>query len=201
MKYGFSRRRAMRAARSARPLSVWHQYLGNERAIRGSQGRRIDGMSGSYLGPSFGADEVCAFLDTTGAAYRRLPRKDLTGAVARMLAEGKVVGWFQGRMEFGPRALGNRSILGDPRSPVMQSQMNLRIKYRESFRPFAPSIAREHVGEFFDLETDSPYMLLVAPVRGGLRVGLTPEQESLFGIERLNVPHSSKFEFQIERVP
>jgi carbamoyltransferase len=107
------------------------------------------------------------------------------------LPEEKVVGWFQGRMEFGPRALGNRSILGDPRARAMQSQMNLKIKYRESFRPFAPSVLRERVGDFFEMETDSPYMLLVAPVRAQLRTPLTAEQESMFGIEKLNVPRSA----------
>jgi carbamoyltransferase len=172
-------------------LSVWHQYLGNERTVRTLRGRRTDGMSGSYLGPSFDSNEVQAFLNRTGARYRRLSRIELVEEVARLLAEGEIVGWFQGRMEFGPRALGNRSILGDSRSPELQAQMNLKIKHRESFRPFAPSVVRERVSEFFELEIDSPYMQFVAPVRQELRVPLPAEQEKLFGIEWLNVPRSS----------
>ncbi|HLM57808.1 MAG TPA: carbamoyltransferase [Pyrinomonadaceae bacterium] len=172
-------------------LSVWHQYLGNHRDVaevcRGSS----DGMSGSYLGPEFTAEEVEESLVTLGARYRRVPRAELAGAVARLLAEEKVVGWFQGRMEFGPRALGARSILGDPRSPRMQSQMNLKIKFRESFRPFAPSVLRERVADYFELDADSPYMLLVAPVRAGLRREMTGEEEARFGIEKLNVPRST----------
>ena len=172
-------------------LSVWHQYLGNPRDVaevcRGSS----DGMAGAYLGPEFTAGEVEESLVTLGARYRRVPRAELAGAVARLLAEEKVVGWFQGRMEFGPRALGARSILGDPRSPRMQSQMNLKIKFRESFRPFAPSVLRERVADYFELDADSPYMLLVAPVRAGLRREMTKEEESRFGIERLNVPRST----------
>jgi hypothetical protein len=120
-----------------------------------------------------------------------LPRAELYETVARHLADEKVVGWFQGRMEFGPRALGGRSILGDARSPKMQTQMNLKIKYRESFRPFAPSVLRERVADFFELETDSPYMLLVAPVRENLRVAMTADEEKLFGIEKLNLRRSS----------
>jgi carbamoyltransferase len=120
-----------------------------------------------------------------------VPHGELAETVARLLAEEKVVGWFQGRMEFGPRALGARSILGDPRSPRMQSQMNLKIKFRESFRPFAPSVLRERVSDYFELDCDSPYMLLVAPVRGHLRREMTGEEENLFGIEKLNVPRST----------
>ncbi|MGH9902607.1 MAG: carbamoyltransferase C-terminal domain-containing protein, partial [Pyrinomonadaceae bacterium] len=171
-------------------LSVWYQYLGNARdAAEVCQGR-ADGMCGSYLGPSFTSEEVRAFLETTGANYRRADRQELAETVARLLADGKVVGWFQGRMEFGPRALGARSILGDPRSPRMQSQMNLKIKFRESFRPFAPSVLRERVADYFELDADSPYMLLVAPVREPLRVPPSAEQERLFGIDKLNVPRS-----------
>src|SRR5205085_919159 len=152
---------------------------------------RADGMSGAYLGPEFADDEIEEFLLTVGARYRRVARTELAEEAARLLAEEKVVGWFQGRMEFGPRALGARSILGDPRSPRMQSQMNLKIKYRESFRPFAPSVLRERVHEYFELDCDSPYMLLVAPVRGQLRRPPTGGEERLFGIEKLNVPRSS----------
>jgi carbamoyltransferase len=172
-------------------LSVWHQYLGNERRAEEVCRGGADGMRGSYLGPEFGAGEIEEFLRTSGARYRRVPAGELAETAARLLAEEKVVGWFQGRMEFGPRALGARSILGDPRSPRMQSQMNLKIKFRESFRPFAPSVLRERVSDYFELDCDSPYMLLVAPVRERLRRALSAEEEGLFGIEKLNVPRSS----------
>ncbi|MCA1633033.1 MAG: carbamoyltransferase, partial [Acidobacteria bacterium] len=172
-------------------LSVWYQYLGHERRVAEVCGGHADGMRGSYLGPEFTNDEIEEFLDATGAGYRKVERAELAGTVARLLAEEKVVGWFEGRMEFGPRALGARSILGDPRSPRMQSQMNLKIKFRESFRPFAPSVLRERVSDFFELDCDSPYMLLVAPVRAELRREMSVEDERLFGIERLNVPRSS----------
>jgi carbamoyltransferase len=172
-------------------LSVWYQYLGNERRIADVCRGRADGMKGAYLGPEFTDDEIEEFLVTAGARYRRVGRSELAAEVAGLLADEKVVGWFQGRMEFGPRALGARSILGDPRSPRMQSQMNLKIKYRESFRPFAPSVLRERVSDYFELDADSPYMLLVAPVREHLRRGMTKEEEALFGIEKLRVPRSS----------
>jgi carbamoyltransferase len=172
-------------------LSVWHQYLGNGRRVEEVCRGGADGMRGSYLGPEFGADEIEETLVTSGARYRRVARAELAETVARLLADEKVVGWFQGRMEFGPRALGARSILGDPRSPRMQSQMNLKIKFRESFRPFAPSVLRERVADYFELDCDSPYMLLVAPVRGELRRALAPEEEALFGVEKLNVPRST----------
>ncbi|HEX7955369.1 MAG TPA: carbamoyltransferase [Pyrinomonadaceae bacterium] len=172
-------------------LSVWHQYLGNVRRVEEVCRGRSDGMKGAYLGPEFSSDEIEETLVTLGARYRRVPGGELAGEVARLLAEEKVVGWFQGRMEFGPRALGARSILGDPRSPRMQSQMNLKIKFRESFRPFAPSVLRERVADYFELDCDSPYMLLVAPVRAGLRRGMTETEERLFGIEKLNVPRST----------
>ena len=173
-------------------LSVWHQYLGNERRMEDvCRGGRADGMGGAYLGPEFSDDEIEEFLLTSGARYRRVERAELTGTVARLLAEEKVVGWLQGRMEFGPRALGARSILGDPRSPRMQSQMNLKIKFRESFRPFAPSVLRERVAEYFELDCDSPYMLLVAPVRENLRREMTEDEEKRFGIDKLNVPRST----------
>ncbi len=166
-------------------LSVWHEYHGEPR------GSGTDRMRGAYLGPAFSGAEVRACLDSIGAPYRALADDALMPEVARLLDEGNVVGWFQGPMEFGPRALGGRSILGDPRSPRMQSVMNLKIKYRESFRPFAPSVLAERVGDCFDLSAASPYMLLVAPVRKELRVPMTPEQEGLFGIEKLNVPRST----------
>jgi len=171
-------------------LSVWYQYLGNPRDTKAMCKGRSDGMSGSYLGPAYTSDDIQDFLDGAGVNYRRLTRSSLVDTVARLLAEEKVVGWFQGRMEFGPRALGARSILGDPRSPRMQSQMNLKIKFRESFRPFAPAVLRERVSDFFEMDTDSPYMLLVAPVEKSLRREMTAEEERLFGIEKLNVPRS-----------
>ncbi|HEX8773137.1 MAG TPA: carbamoyltransferase [Pyrinomonadaceae bacterium] len=172
-------------------LSVWYQYLGNPRSTEEVCRGRTDGMNGAYLGPSFKSDEIQEFLDATGATYRRMERAALVERVARQLADEKVVGWFQGRMEFGPRALGARSILGDPRSPRMQSQMNLKIKFRESFRPFAPAVLRERVADFFEMDADSPYMLLVAPVAERERRAMTSEEQSLFGIDKLNVPRST----------
>jgi len=171
-------------------LSVWHQYLDKARDADASRGRQSDAMKGSYLGPSFSAEEIARALDESGAVYRRLDQRCLVHEVAKRLADEKVVGWFQGRMEFGPRALGARSILGDPRSTRMQSMMNLKIKFRESFRPFAPSVLRERVGEVFQMDCDSPYMLLVAPVQNHIRLEMTEEQNRLFGIEKLNVPRS-----------
>ncbi len=149
-------------------LSVWHQYLGNEQSIEHRTGK--DAMSGSYLGPSFSTGEIRSSLDAAGAVYYEHDVMEIVERTANQLSEGKVVGWFQGRMEFGPRALGNRSILGDPRSPEMQRQMNLKIKYRESFRPFAPAVLRERVTDFFEITDASPYMLLVAPVSEKVRV-------------------------------
>jgi len=167
-------------------LAVHHKVLGEPRRVAAAG----DGMAGSYLGPAYPDAEIREFLDGVGATYEYLPTARMLDRAAELLAGEKVVGWFQGRMEFGPRALGARSILGDPRSPRMQSVMNLKIKYRESFRPFAPSVLREHVAEWFDLDADSPYMLLVAPVSDQHRIAMTAEQERLFGIERLNVPRS-----------
>jgi carbamoyltransferase len=138
-------------------LSVWHQYLDHPRTASPS--------STAFQGPQFSSSEIASALDSKAAVYTRFDRSTLVKHVARLLADGNVVAWFQGRMEFGPRALGARSILGDPRSPTMQSQMNLKIKFRESFRPFAPAVVRDRVSDFFDLDCDSPYMLLVAPVR------------------------------------
>jgi carbamoyltransferase len=130
-------------------------------------------------------------LRVAGARFAVLADDDLIRATAQALADGKAVGWMQGRMEFGPRALGNRSILGDPRSPTMQKVLNLKVKYRESFRPFAPSVLREDVQTWFDLDGDSPYMLLVAPVRAEHRRDMSAEEQALFGIDKLNVPRSS----------
>jgi carbamoyltransferase len=172
-------------------LSVWHQYLGKPRDPDARRGSQSDAMKGSYLGPAFASEEVVSSLDAAGAVYRRLERCCLLREVSQRLADGQVVGWFQGRMEFGPRALGNRSILGDPRSTQMQSVMNQKIKFRESFRPFAPSVLRERVSDYFDMDCGSPYMLLVAPVKEELRISMSEEQQRLFGIEKLNVPRST----------
>jgi len=169
-------------------LAIHHKVLGNDRRVY-SEG---DGMHGSYLGPQDADADIEAFLKSVGAVYERHDGEDaLIDAAAHLLADEKVVGWHQGRMEFGPRALGGRSILGDPRSTKMQSIMNLKIKYRESFRPFAPSVLREHLADWFEINVDSPYMLLVAPVRSDKRIAMTAEQEKLFGIEKLNVPRST----------
>jgi carbamoyltransferase len=167
-------------------LSAWHQLEGRARGVNGS----ADGMRGGLLGPAYSNAEIERFLKKQGASYVRLSDEDLFDRVARDLASGRIVGWFQGRMEFGPRALGGRSILGDARDPRMQSVMNLKIKYRESFRPFAPSVLRERVADYFEMDADSPYMLLVAPVLESRRTGMTKEQEALWGIDLLNVPRS-----------
>jgi len=166
-------------------LFAWYQLLDNPR-----QAASTDGQSGSFLGPEFTNDEISEYLNSAGAAAKQYDDDQLAVEVARLLAAGKVVGLFQGRMEFGPRALGGRSIIGDPRNPEMQSKMNLKIKFRESFRPFAPSCLSERASEYFDLEDESPYMLLVAPVREELRRPLTDDQSSLFGIDKLNVVRS-----------
>jgi carbamoyltransferase len=148
-------------------------------------------MAGSYLGPQFSDNEIRRDLDAAGAVYKQIEEDQLMALLAQLLEEGKVIGWIQGRMEFGPRALGARSILGDPRNTKMQSIMNLKIKYRESFRPFAPAVLAERVSDYFDLDRASPYMLLVAPVKDTLRIAMTDEQGRLFGIEKLNVPRST----------
>ena len=149
-----------------------------------------DMMQGAYLGPKFEDEQIREYLDAIEAKYEYLPDTELMPRLAKILDNGNVVGWFQGRMEFGPRALGGRSIIGDPRNTKMQSVMNLKIKYRESFRPFAPSVLAERVSDYFDIEHSSPYMLLVAPVQEGLLIPMTEEQRQLFGIEKLNVPRS-----------
>ncbi len=149
-----------------------------------------DAMQDSYLGCEFSDDDIRQRLDSVGAIYKKLSHHDLIAQTARVLADEKVVGWFQGRMEFGPRALGGRSILGDPRSQGMQKNLNLKIKYRESFRPFAPSVLRSEVGNWFDLDGDSPYMLLVDKVKEDKCLQMDEEQGKLFGIDKLNVPRS-----------
>ena len=166
-------------------LSAWHEYLGEQRIVNGG-----DSMQGSYLGPKFCGNDITEYLDSVGAKYQRLGEDDIASSVAEVLAAEHVVGWFQGRMEFGPRALGGRSIIGDPRSPKMQSVMNLKIKYRESFRPFAPSVLADKADEWFELDAESPYMLLVAPVQESLHIPMTQTQQKLFGIDKLNVPRS-----------
>ncbi len=201
-------------------LAIWHRYLGKPRLSPEQTGTwqsaRIaekagenkarnngqtngagkpmvayaDGMKGSYLGPRYSEEEIEKFLASRQLPYKKYPRKELPGAVADLLAAGKIIGLHQGRMEFGPRALGGRSIIGDPRSPEMQSAMNLKIKYRESFRPFAPSVLREQVSDWFELDTDSPYMLLVANVGKPRRREMTTEEEALWGIDKLNVKRS-----------
>jgi carbamoyltransferase len=165
---------------------IWHRHLAQPRHVVGDR----DAMHGTYLGPEYDDQDIEKFLSSVGATFRRLDRESLSECVATLLAEEQVVGWFDGRMEFGPRALGARSILGDPRSPRMQAQMNLKIKFREGFRPFAPSVLRERVSDYFDLDVDSPYMLLVAPVRKDRRHPVTAEHQALWGIDRLNVPRS-----------
>src|SRR6185312_15391868 len=145
---------------------------------------------GAFLGPGYTPNEIEARLATAGARYEIMNESELIAATADALAAENAVGWFQGRMEFGPRALGNRSILGDPRSSTMQKTLNLRVKYRESFRPFAPSVLREDVSDWFELDTDSPYMLLVADVVKGRRRRMSNEEEALFGIDKLNVARS-----------
>ena len=165
---------------------IWHHHCQKRRTVSAG----IDAMRGAYLGPEFSPAEIETFLKTQGAAYQRLDRETLLRRVGGLLADEKVVGWFNGRMEFGPRALGSRSILGDARSPKMQTQMNLKIKFREGFRPFAPSVLCDRVGEYFELECASPYMLLVAPVKQDRQVPMSEEQRKLWGIDKLNVPRS-----------
>ena len=163
-----------------------HHWIHGEKRMAAKE----DSMHGSLLGPAFTDAEIRQYLDSVGAVYTQLGDECLLQTTAERLAQEQVVGWFQGRMEFGPRALGARSILGDPRSTKMQSVMNLKIKFRESFRPFAPSVLREDVHDYFDLDCDSPYMLLVAPVSEDRRIQMTESQSRLFGIDKLNVPRS-----------
>jgi len=168
-------------------LYGWHQYADQARTANGT----TDTQRGTYLGPTFSSETIQSFLDEHGYPYETLDEGALAAKVAEHLANENVVGWFQGAMEFGPRALGGRSILGDPRSPKMQETMNLKIKFRESFRPFAPSVLAEDVSAYFEQECESPYMLLVAPVKESLRREMTEEERALFGIEKLNVTRST----------
>ena len=166
-------------------MCIWHQVLEEDRKVR-----KKDAMKGSYLGPCFTDEDIHKFLKSRKIPFRQFTNGELTRTIAHHIKEGKVVGWFQGRMEFGPRALGARSIIGDARSPKMQSVMNLKIKYRESFRPFAPSVLEEKVSDWFDIEATSPYMLLVATVKKDKRIDVLDEQKELFGIDLLNIPRS-----------
>ncbi len=167
-------------------LAVWHQYLDQSRQYTGG-----DSMQGSYLGPSFSNADIRTYLDSIRASYREMPENELCQEIAQLLAEERVVGWFQGRMEFGPRALGGRSILGDARSPAMQAVLNLKIKYRESFRPFAPSVLIEDMADYFELNQASPYMLLVGEVKPAQRIPLEGAQEQLSGIDKRKVVRST----------
>jgi carbamoyltransferase len=191
-------------------LAIWHRYLGSERnspekvgtwesahaTQRSTNGNSngltayADGMNGSYLGPQHDEREIEAFLQSQKLPFKKYSREALPEVVAGLLADGKIIGLHQGRMEFGPRALGGRSIIGDPRSPEMQSVMNLKIKYRESFRPFAPSVLRECVADWFELDVDSPYMLITADVAEVHRRKMSAAEESLWGIDKLNVKRS-----------
>ena len=164
---------------------IWHRHLQQPRKVNPR-----DAMQGAYLGPEFSDAEIEAFLKQHGIPYERVDGKDRFRRVAKILADEKIVGWFNGRMEFGPRALGNRSIIGDARSPRMQAQMNIKIKFREGFRPFAPSVLRERVQDYFEMDCDSPYMLLVAPVQKKRRIAMNTQQQQLWGIDLLNVPKS-----------
>jgi carbamoyltransferase len=185
-------------------LAIWHRYLGKERVSAEKAGTwrsprdqngdglppYVDGMKGSYLGPRNTVTEIEEFLQTRNLPYQKYSRDELPEVIAESLAAGKIIGLHQGRMEFGPRSLGARSIIGDARSPAMQSVMNLKIKYRESFRPFAPSVLRERVADWFEVDTDSPYMLLVANVAPKHRRQMTEAESRLWGIDKLNVKRS-----------
>ncbi len=167
-------------------LIAWHQYFGKTRIANPN-----DSMKGTYLGCEFSNKEVLSYLNTINAPFETLNDEELFEELAKLLDQGKVIGWFNGPMEFGPRALGGRSIIGDPRNQKMQSLMNLKIKYRESFRPFAPSILEEDVSKCFELNHKSPYMLIVAPLKNELCKPMTKDEEKLFGIEKLNITRSS----------
>ena len=167
-------------------LAAWHTELGNERRIQ-----LPDAMKGAYLGPSFEQDEIEQRLTACGAVFETVSEAEMIDHTAHAMVEGKAVGWFQGRMEFGPRALGARSIIADPRSTTMQKMLNLKVKYRESFRPFAPSVLREDVMDWFEIDYDSPYMLLVAGVQPSLRNEMTDAEQALFGIDKLNIKRST----------
>lgn len=167
-------------------LFTWYQYLGNRREADNKK----DFMKGSYLGPEFNNDYIESFLKNNGYSYQKLSDREIEERTAGKIADDKVVGWFQGRMEYGPRALGSRSIIGDARSPEMQKKMNLKIKFRESFRPFAPSVLSEDTSDYFDIDRSSPYMLLVTDIKEEIRRDMTEDERELFGIDKLNVVRS-----------
>jgi carbamoyltransferase len=167
-------------------LLAWYQYLGEERRAGGG-----DAQQGSYLGPRFGDDEVRSFLETRSLPFQELSPDEFPGKIADLIAAGKVIGWFQGRMEFGPRALGSRSIIGDARSPKMQETMNLKIKFRESFRPFAPSVLAERVSDYFEIDGVSPYMLLVADLKKDHLKDVGEEEQKLVGLKKLSALRST----------
>jgi len=166
-------------------LAYWHQELNNDRKVNSN-----DSMKGSYLGPSFKNSTIEKELTAIGAKFKKLSDDDLINTLANEISNEKIVGWFQGRMEFGPRALGARSIIADPRSEKMQKELNLKVKFRESFRPFAPSVLSEDVNDWFDLKDPSPYMLLVADIKKNIQIPMTSDQEKLFGIDKLNIKRS-----------
>ncbi len=171
-------------------LAAYHQFRGQPRKVAAHGAAADDGMSGAYLGPEYAQAEIERRLREAGARFTVMDEAEMVDATAKALADQLAVGWFQGRMEFGPRSLGARSILGDPRSPTMQKNLNLKVKYRESFRPFAPAVLREDVADWFELESDSPYMLLVADVRKDRRRTMSAAEQLLFGIDKLNVSRS-----------
>ncbi len=168
-------------------LIAWYDYMNNDRNIPAQD----DSQKGSYLGPEYSDEEILDFLNQHNIPFKRLPDEDLLKRISKLLSDEKIVGWFQGRMEFGPRALGSRSIIGDARSPEMQKKMNLKIKYRESFRPFAPSVLSEEVSNYFEIDRQSPYMLLVADVKKELQREMKDDEKKLFGIDKLNVVRST----------
>jgi carbamoyltransferase len=168
-------------------LAAYHLHAGKPRSLPNG----LDGMSGAYLGPAFSQTDIETRLQNAGARFQSLSTATMVETTAQALADGNAVGWFQGRMEFGPRALGNRSIIADPRNTAMQKNLNLKVKYRESFRPFAPSVLRDRVADWFDLDVDSPYMLLVADVAAQHKRSMTAAENALFGIDKLNVVRSS----------
>ena len=167
-------------------LFVWYQYLDNQRIVDGQK----DFMKASCLGPEFSSSQLIHYLNSNNITYEELSSEQIPMRIADLIAAQKTIGWFQGRMEFGPRALGARSIIGDARSSQMQEIMNLKIKFRESFRPFAPSVLREKVADYFNLDRESPYMMLVAPVKENIRREMTPQEQAYFGLEKLHVARS-----------
>ena len=166
-------------------LALWYIEQGNKRVVNPK-----DDMKGSYLGSEFSQENIEKELKSIGAKFEIVDYEKLINQTVEYLAEGKAIGWFQGRMEFGPRALGGRSILADPRSDKMQKNLNLKVKYRESFRPFAPSVLKDDLSSWFDIDVDSPYMLLVANIKKDKRILMTEEQNKLFGIDKLNIKRS-----------